>query len=157
VRAWRPSHIAAATASPEKAQAWGVPADHIFEFWDWVGGRYSLWSSVSLACVVALQDGAFDRLLAGAADVDAHFKSMPFAQNAPAIAAAVQMWNREARGRGSYAHVPYAERLRQLPAYMQQLEMESNGKRVTRDGKRLRQASAGVTWGTAGTNGQHSY
>lgn len=157
VRAWGPAHVAAATASPEKAQAWGVPAEHVFEFWDWVGGRYSLWSSVSLACVVALADGAFDRLLAGAADMDAHFKSTPFERNVPAIAAAVQMWNREARGRGSYALVPYAERLRLLPAYMQQLEMESNGKRVTRDGQPLARPSAGVTWGTAGTNGQHSY
>jgi len=108
-------------------------------------------------CVVALQDGAFDCLLAGAADMDAHFKSTPFERNVPAIAAAVQMWNREARGRGSYALVPYAERLRLLPAYMQQLEMESNGKRVTREGQPLARPSAGVTWGTAGTNGQHSY
>jgi glucose-6-phosphate isomerase len=157
VRAWGPAHIAAATASPDKAQAWGVPADHIFEFWDWVGGRYSLWSSVSLACVVALEDGAFDRLLAGAADMDAHFKSTPFEQNVPAIAAAIQMWNREARGRSTYVMVPYAERLRQLPTYMQQLEMESNGKRVARNGKPIERPSAGVTWGTAGTNGQHSY
>ena len=116
VRAWGPAHIAAATASPEKARAWGVPAEHVFEFWDWVGGRYSLWSSVSLACVVALQDGAFDRLLGGAADMDAHFKSAPFEQNLPAIAARVQMWNREAVGPGSYALIPYAERLRLLPA-----------------------------------------
>ncbi len=129
----------------------------MFEFWDWVGGRYSLWSSVSLACVVALQDGAFDRLLGGGADMDAHFKSTPFALNVPAIAAAVQMWNREARGRASYALVPYAERLRLLPTYMQQLEMELNGKRVRRDGQALTRPSAGVTWGTAGTNGQHSY
>ena len=157
VRAWGPAHIAAATAAPEKAQAWGVPADHVFEFWDWVGGRYSLWSSVSLSCVVGLEDGVFDRLLAGAADMDDHFRTAPLATNLPAIAALLQVWNREARGCGSYALIPYAERLRLLPAYMQQLEMESNGKRVTRDGTSLTRASAGVTWGAAGTNGQHSF
>jgi glucose-6-phosphate isomerase len=157
VRAWGPAHLAAATAAPEKAQAWGVPADHVFEFWDWVGGRYSLWSSVSLSCVVGLEDGVFDRLLEGAADMDEHFRTVPLAMNLPAIAALVQMWNREARGHGPYALIPYAERLRLLPAYMQQLEMESNGKHVTRDGKSLMRPSAGVTWGAAGTNGQHSF
>jgi len=157
VRAWGPAHIAAATAAPEKARTWGVPGDRVFEFWDWVGGRYSLWSSVSLSCVVGLEDGVFDRILTGAAEMDEHFRTAPFAGNLPALAAAVQMWNREARGRGSYALIPYAERLRQLPAYMQQLEMESNGKHVTRDGKTLARPSAGVTWGAAGTNGQHSF
>ena len=157
VRAWGPAYIAAATAAPEKARAWGVPSENVFAFWDWVGGRYSLWSSVSLACVIALQDGAFDRLLSGAAEMDAHFKSAPFERNVPAVAAAIQMWNREARERSSYALIPYAERLRLLPAYMQQLEMESNGKGVTREGVPLARASAGVTWGAAGTNAQHSF
>lgn len=157
VRAWKPKFIAAATAAPEKAKAWGVPEAHIFPFWDWVGGRYSLWSSVSLACVIAWPDGAFERFLSGAAEMDAHFKSAPFAQNLPAIAAAVQMWNREPLKHGSYAMIPYAERLRLLPSYLQQLEMESNGKHVTREGEPLAHSSCGVTWGAAGTNAQHSF
>ncbi len=137
VRAWGPKHIAAATAAPDKAVAWGVPADNVFPFWDWVGGRYSLWSSVSLACAIALAAGPYQRLLAGAAEMDAHFRDAPFARNLPALSAAVQMWNREALGHGSYALIPYSERLRLLPAYMQQLEMESNGKGVSRDGESL--------------------
>jgi glucose-6-phosphate isomerase len=157
VRAWGPARIAAASAAPEKAVAWGVAAEDVFPFWDWVGGRYSLWSSVSLVCEIALTHGAFFRMLEGAEEMDAHFKATPFAHNLPAIAAAVQMWNREALGHGSYALVPYSERMRLLPAYMQQLEMESNGKGVTRDGAALTRSAAGVTWGAAGTNAQHSF
>ncbi|MGE0597749.1 MAG: glucose-6-phosphate isomerase [Hyphomonadaceae bacterium] len=157
VRAWDPAHLAAATAAPEKAEAWGVKREHVFPFWDWVGGRYSLWSAVGLSCAVALKDGAFERLLSGAAEMDEHFRTAPFARNAPAVSAAVQMWNREALGRGSYAMIPYSERLRLLPTYLQQLEMESNGKGVTRDGEPLTRSACGVTWGAAGTNAQHSF
>lgn len=157
VRAWGPKHIAAATAAPQKAIEWGVPAAHVFPFWDWVGGRYSLWSSASLACAIALASGPYQRLLAGAAEMDAHFRDAPFARNLPAISAAVQMWNREALGHGSYAHVPYSERLRLLPAFLQQLEMESNGKGVSRDGAALARSACAVTWGAAGTNAQHSF
>lgn len=157
VRAWGPAHLAAATAAPEKAIAWGAPVENVFAFWDWVGGRYSLWSSVSLACAVGLIDGAFEALLAGAAEMDAHFRNAPFRANLPALSAAIQMWNREALGHGSYALIPYSERLRLLPAYLQQLEMESNGKRVTRDGEALQRSACAVTWGAAGTNAQHSF
>jgi len=157
VRAWGPAHLAAATAAPDKAIAWGVPPQNVFAFWDWVGGRYSLWSSASLVCAVALRDHSFDRLLAGAAEMDAHFRDTPFASNLPALSAAVQMWNREALGHGSYALIPYAERLRLMPAWAQQLEMESNGKGVTRDGVPLQRSACAVTWGAAGTNAQHSF
>lgn len=157
VRAWGPARIAAATAAPARAIAWGVAEADVFPFWDWVGGRYSLWSSVSLVCELALGHGAFARLLQGAAGMDAHFRHTPFARNLPAISAAVQMWNREALGHGSYAMIPYSERLRLLPAYLQQLEMESNGKRVTREGATLLRSACGVTWGAAGTNAQHSF
>ncbi len=157
VRAWGPAHLAAATAAPEKATAWGVPAENVFAFWDWVGGRYSLWSSVSLVCAVGLIDGAFEALLCGAAEMDAHFRAAPFAENLPALSAAIQMWNREALGHDSYALIPYSERLRLLPAYLQQLEMESNGKRVTREGEALQRSACAVTWGAAGTNAQHSF
>ncbi|MGE3251239.1 MAG: glucose-6-phosphate isomerase [Hyphomonadaceae bacterium] len=158
-RAWLGSHatgrLVAVSAAPERAKAWG--ASEVFPFWDWVGGRYSLWSAIGLVLEIALQPGSFDRLLTGAAAMDAHFRDAPFAQNAPMLAAAVQAWNREALGRGGYALVPYAERLRLLPAYLQQLEMESNGKRVDRDGRVLARPAAGVTWGAAGTNAQHSF
>lgn len=157
VREWKPARIAAATAAPEKAIEWGVRPQDVFPFWDWVGGRYSLWSSVGLVCAIALQPGTFRALLEGAAEMDAHFRTTPFAQNLPALSAVIQMWNREALGHGSYAVIPYAERLRLLPAYMQQLEMESNGKRVSRDGEPIARSSCGVTWGAAGTNAQHSF
>jgi glucose-6-phosphate isomerase len=157
VRAWAPARIAAATAAPDKAVAWGVAEEDVFPFWDWVGGRYSLWSSVSLVCEIALKHGAFFNMLEGAEAMDEHFRDAPFAQNLPAISAAVQMWNREALGHGSYAVIPYSERLRLLPAYMQQLEMESNGKRVTRDGRPIERSACAVTWGAAGTNAQHSF
>lgn len=157
VRTWGPGHLAAATAAPETATAWGVPAENVFAFWDWVGGRYSLWSSVSLVCAIALKERAFERLLNGAAAMDAHFHRASFHKNLPAISAAVQMWNREALGHGSYAAIPYAERLRLAPAWLQQLEMESNGKRVNRDGAVLERSACAVTWGAAGTNAQHSF
>ncbi|MEQ1493540.1 MAG: glucose-6-phosphate isomerase, partial [Terricaulis sp.] len=157
VRAWGPARIAAATAAPEKAVAWGVAAEDVFPFWDWVGGRYSLWSSVSLVCEIALTHGVFFRMLEGAEEMDNHFRDAPFADNLPALSAAIQMWNREALGHGSYALIPYAERLRLLPTWAQQLEMESNGKGVTRDGAPLERSSCAVTWGVAGTNAQHSF
>ncbi|HVY84507.1 MAG TPA: glucose-6-phosphate isomerase [Caulobacterales bacterium] len=157
VRNWGPAIITAATAAPEKAVAWGVKPEHVFPFWDWVGGRYSLWSSVSLVAEIALEHGVFNDLLDGAAEMDAHFRSAPFTENLPALAAAIQHWNRQALGHSSYAMIPYSERLRLLPAYLQQLEMESNGKGVNREGKPLAQSSAVVTWGAAGTNAQHSF
>jgi glucose-6-phosphate isomerase len=157
VRAWGPARIAAATAAPDKAVAWGVAESDVFPFWDWVGGRYSLWSSVSLVCEIALQHGVFFRMLEGAEEMDGHFRAAPFTSNLPALAAAIQMWNREALGHGSYALIPYSERLRLLPAYLQQLEMESNGKGVSREGEALARSACAVTWGAAGTNAQHSF
>lgn len=157
--------IAAVTAAPARASAWGVGEDLIFPFWDWVGGRYSLWSAVGLSCEIAFSRSAgtqperttFDRFLAGAAAMDAHFFDAPFERNAPLLSAAVQHWNRAALGRASYAIVPYAHRLQLLPSYLQQLEMESNGKRVTRDGAALTTPASVVTWGAAGANAQHSF
>ncbi|MGE3141715.1 MAG: glucose-6-phosphate isomerase [Hyphomonadaceae bacterium] len=160
-RDWLGAHaggrIAAVTAAPEKAAAWGVDEANIFPFWDWVGGRYSLWSAIGLVLEIALQDNAFGRLCEGARAMDTHFESAPFEANAPALAAAVQVWNREARGCGSYALIPYAHRLQMLPAYLQQLEMESNGKRVDREGRPIARPAAFVTWGAAGTVAQHSF
>ncbi|MGQ0534181.1 MAG: glucose-6-phosphate isomerase, partial [Caulobacteraceae bacterium] len=157
VRAWGPARTAAATAAPDKAVAWGVAESDVFPFWDWVGGRYSLWSSVSLVCEIVLTHGVFFRMLVGAEGMDNHFRDAPFAQNLPAISAAVQTWNREPLGHSSYAVIPYAERLRLLPSWLQQLEMESNGKGVTRGGAPLERPACAVTWGAAGTNAQHSF
>jgi len=160
-RAWLGDHakgkLAAVTAAPEKATAWGVAPDAIFPFWDSIGGRYSVWSAVGLVLEIALREDAFARMRAGASAMDAYFAETPFAQNAIALSACAQMANRELYGRGSYALIPYAHRLRLLPAYMQQLEMESNGKRVDRDGRPLARPSAGVTWGEPGTVAQHSF
>ncbi|MGE3303181.1 MAG: glucose-6-phosphate isomerase [Hyphomonadaceae bacterium] len=150
-------HFVAVSAAPEKAAAWGVRADRVFPFWDYVGGRYSLWSAVGLSAACALKPGAFEALLAGAAEMDAHFRDAPLRRNAPVMAAFVHLWNRAALNAASYVCAPYARRLQLLPAFLQQLEMESNGKRVTREGETLVRLAAGVTWGEPGTNSQHSF
>lgn len=150
-------HIAAVTAAPERASAWGAAPEMLFPFRDWVGGRYSLWSAVGLSADCALQEGAFDALLTGANDMDAHFRAVPLARNAPFVAACVQMLNRTHFGAHSYVVAPYARRLALLAPFLQQLEMESNGKSIGRDGKPVRHLAAAVTWGDVGTNAQHSF
>ncbi len=149
-----PAQIAAVSAAPEKARAWGAGA--VFPFWDWVGGRYSLWSAVGLTTEIALQPGVFDALLEGAAAMDAHAFDAPLDANLPFRAACAQSFNR-LLGHTSTATIPYARRLQLLPAFMQQLEMESNGKGVDAEGRPLARLAAGVTWGDAGTNAQHSF
>jgi glucose-6-phosphate isomerase len=151
------AHFAAVSAAPDKAQAFGVDPDRVFAFWDWVGGRFSVWSAVGLSCAIALGWEAFEGFLGGAAAMDAHFVSAPLARNAPVLLAMAQIWNRNGLGRGARAVVPYAQRLRLLPAFLQQLEMESNGKRVRRDGRPVLRATAPVVFGDAGTNGQHAF
>jgi len=146
--------IVAVTAAPERAQSWG--AGEVFPFWDWVGGRYSLWSAVGLTCEIALPPGAFDMLLDGARAMDAHAFETPLADNLPFRAACAQSFNR-LLGARSTATIPYARRLALLPAWLQQLEMESNGKGVDADGLPLARLAAGVTWGEPGTNAQHSF
>jgi glucose-6-phosphate isomerase len=150
-------HLVAVSAAPDRAQAFGVPADQVFAFWDWVGGRYSLWSAVGLSCAVALGDDVFERLLAGAAVLDAHVRDAPLAQNAPVLLALAHVFNRDGLGRPIRAVVPYAQRLRLFPAFLQQLEMESNGKRVTAQGAPVAHATAAAVFGDAGTNGQHAF
>jgi glucose-6-phosphate isomerase len=151
------SHLVAVSAAPDKAQAFGVPADQVFGFWDWVGGRYSIWSSVGLSCAVALGYDVFERMLAGALAMDAHFKSAPLALNAPVLLALAHIFNRNGLERPIRAVVPYAQRLRLFAAFLQQLEMESNGKRVTADGRPAPHATAASVFGDAGTNGQHAF
>jgi len=151
------SHLVAVSAAPDKAQAFGVPADQVFGFWDWVGGRYSIWSSVGLSCAVALGYDVFARLLSGAATMDEHFRTAPLETNASVLLALAHVFNRNGLGRPIRAVVPYAQRLRLFAAFLQQLEMESNGKRVTAVGAPAPHATAASVFGDAGTNGQHAF
>lgn len=149
--------LVAVTAKPAVAKAWGVAEEAIFPFWDWVGGRYSLWSAVSLAAELALEPGVFDALLTGARAMDAHFATTPLDANLPILAALVAHWNRAVLGHGSTATIVYAHRLRLLVDWLQQLEMESNGKGVDLSGASLPAPAAGVTWGGVGASAQHSF
>jgi len=146
----------AVTANRKGVEAFDIPSNQIFDFWDWVGGRYSVWSAVGLSLQLAFGPEAFDGFLKGAAKMDEHFRDQPLQENLPVMMAMVGIWNRNVLGYSSLAIIPYARRLRKLTAFLQQLEMESNGKRITRDG-----GDAGLTcpiiWGDEGTNGQHAF
>ncbi len=150
-------HLIAVTAAPDRALAFGTPQEQVFAFWDWVGGRYSLWSAVGLSCAIALGFEAFEHLLAGAAAMDAHFQSAPLDRNLPVVLALAHIFNRNGMQRPARAVIPYAQRLRLFPAFLQQLEMESNGKRVSALGISLIRGSATTVFGDAGTNGQHAF
>ncbi len=150
--------LIAATANVGKAREFGVAEDAILPLWDWVGGRYSLWSAVSFALLAALGDQCFRDFLAGAGEMDAHAIDAPDPQNIPLRHALVAIWNRNALGYGSQAVLPYDHRLRLLPAYLQQLVMESLGKSVLADGSAAVAASTvPVLWGGSGTDCQHSF
>ena len=151
------AHLVAVSAAPDKAQAFGAPEDQVFDFWDWVGGRYSIWSAVSLSCAVALGYEAFAAMLSGAHAMDRHFQTAPLDANAPVLLALAHVFNRNGLDRPIRAVVPYAQRLRLLAAFLQQLEMESNGKRVTALGAPVAHATAASVFGDAGTNGQHAF
>jgi glucose-6-phosphate isomerase len=151
----RDRHFIGVTAAPERAGAFGC--GRTFAFRDWVGGRYSLWSAVSLSCVIALGSEAFDGLLAGARSMDDHFVSAPLERNAPVLLAMAQVWNVDGLDRPARTVAPYAHALRRLPAFLQQLEMESNGKRVRRDGSAVTRQTCPVVFGEPGTNGQHAF
>ncbi|MGH8633639.1 MAG: glucose-6-phosphate isomerase, partial [Burkholderiales bacterium] len=150
-------HLCAVTADPARAITFGVPADRVFRTWDWVGGRYSLCSAVGLPVALALGMERFEELRAGARAMDEHFARAPLERNLPVVMGLLEVWNVNFLGCGARAVLPYDERLRLLPAYLQQLEMESCGKSVTRDGSRAGHATAPVTWGSTGTDGQHAY
>lgn len=149
--------MVAVTARPEIAGEWGVAKEQIFAFADGVGGRYSLWSAVGLSVMIAIGERAFSQLLAGAHNMDTHFRQASWAQNIPVIMGALRVWHRTYLGRPSYGIMPYAQHLARLPAWVQQLEMESNGKQVDRQGQRLNHPAAPLIWGEPGTNGQHSF
>ncbi len=150
-------HFIGVTAAPEKALRAGIPQDQLLLFGEWVGGRYSLWSSVGLTIAVSAGYGNFLRLLAGARDMDAHFRAAPPQRNMPVLLALLGIWYANFLDAESQAVIPYCERLLQLPCYLQQLDMESNGKSVTCAGERVRQASGPIVWGMTGTNSQHSF
>ncbi|MFN4288771.1 MAG: glucose-6-phosphate isomerase [Brevundimonas sp.] len=149
------SHLIGVSAAPERARAFGC--GEVIGFADWVGGRFSLWSGVGLSCAIALGWPTFSRLLDGARAMDAHFLSAPLGASAPVLMALAEVWNVNALGRHARSVAPYAHRLRRLPAYLQQLEMESNGKSVGRMGQRLDHHTAPVVFGEPGTNGQHAF
>ncbi|MGZ6038054.1 MAG: glucose-6-phosphate isomerase, partial [Phenylobacterium sp.] len=151
------SHLVAVSAALKETAAFGVPDDHVFGFGDWVGGRYSVWSPVGLSCVIGLGPEVFERLLGGAAAMDAHFQAARLEASAPVLLALAHVFNRNGMGRPVRAVVPYAQRLHLLPNFLQQLEMESNGKQVTKAGKPAPEHTAQAVFGDAGTNVQHAF
>jgi glucose-6-phosphate isomerase len=150
-------HVAAVSTNAPAMDAFGISADHRFTMWDWVGGRYSVWSAVGLVAEIVLGSGKFTEFLRGARDVDAHFSSAPLERNLPVLMGLLGVWNRTFLGLPTLAVLPYDTRLARLPAYLQQLEMESNGKSVTLDGEPVDFATAPVVWGEPASNAQHSF
>ncbi|MHA7680155.1 glucose-6-phosphate isomerase [Cupriavidus sp. PET2-C1] len=151
------SHFAAVSTNVEAVRAFGIDPAHMFEFWDWIGGRFSLWSSVGLSIALAVGFDAFEDLLIGGRAMDAHFSSAPLAQNMPVVLGMLGIWYRNFFGMPTSCMAPYSTSLELFPAFLQQLEMESNGKSVQLDGRHVRAHTAPVVWGSAGTNGQHAY
>jgi len=150
-------HFAAVSTRLDLVAQFGVKADRVFGFWDWVGGRYSIWSSIGLALAIAIGPRHYEDFLRGGGDVDAHFREAPVEDNIPVLMALLGVWRRNVWGDATHAVIPYDQRLARFPAYLQQLDMESNGKSVTRAGEPARMASAPVIWGEPGTNGQHAF
>ncbi|MBM3549191.1 MAG: glucose-6-phosphate isomerase [Alphaproteobacteria bacterium] len=149
-------HFVAVSTARDAVAAFGIIRENTFGFWDWVGGRYSLWSAIGLPLMIAIGPENFDRLLEGAHAVDRHFRDSSLDANIPVAMALVGIWNTNFLGARAQAVLPYDHRLRRFPAYLQQLEMESNGKRVDREGKPVRHATCPVVFGEPGTNGQHA-
>ena len=151
------AHFAAVSTNGAAMDAFDIAADARFAMWDWVGGRYSLWSAVGLVIELAIGTANFESMLAGAHAMDRHFRSAPWADNLPVLLGLIADWNRNALDCASHAVLPYSQRLARLPGYLQQLEMESLGKSVMRDGNRVAGNTGAVIWGEAGSNGQHSF
>ncbi|MCC5963397.1 MAG: glucose-6-phosphate isomerase [Rhodobacteraceae bacterium] len=151
------AQFAAVSTSAERTAAFGIAPERVLGFADWVGGRYSLWGPIGLGLMMAVGAQDFDALLAGGRAMDTHFLDAPLAQNMPVLLAMVGVWHNQICGHATRAVLPYDQRLARLPAYLQQLEMESNGKRVDMDGRDLDRHSGPVVWGEPGTNGQHAF
>lgn len=150
-------HFVAVTNNVEAATDFGITADNIYEIWDWVGGRYSLWSAIGLPIALYLGMDHFEELLEGAHVMDQHFKTAPLEENMPVIMAMLGVWYNNFHQSQSHAVMPYSQYLRRLPAYLQQLDMESNGKTIDRDGERVDYLTGPIIWGEPGTNGQHAF
>ena len=156
-RAAADRHLVAVSANVEAARAFGIPASRVLPMWDFVGGRYSVWSAVGLVVALAIGTPGFRAFLRGAAALDDHFRTAPWHENLPVLLALAGIWNRNALGPASECVVPYHDYLAELPAFLQQLEMESLGKQVTPEGTRVMQRTAPVIWGNVGTNAQHAF
>ncbi len=150
-------HFVALSTNTEAVTEFGIDSANMFEFWDWVGGRYSLWSAIGLPIAVAIGMDRFEELLAGGRAMDDHFRTAPLEANLPVILALIGVWNTDFLGADTYAVLPYDQYLHRLPAYLQQADMESNGKYVTRDGGRVDYPTGPILFGEPGTNGQHSF
>jgi len=151
------SHLVGVTANIAAAERFGILPDNIFEFWDFVGGRYSIWSSVGLPLAIAIGMGQFRAFLNGAHALDEHFRTAPFLENMPVLLGLLGIWDHNFWQCQTHAVIPYDDGLKKLPDYLQQLEMESNGKRVKQDGRVVNHQTAPVIWGGVGCNGQHAY
>jgi glucose-6-phosphate isomerase len=152
-----PQHFAAVSVNHRAMDEFGVHPQYRFKMWDWVGGRYSLWSSIGVSVAIAIGARNFEAFLAGGHALDEHFRSTPWAQNLPVLMGLIGVWNINFMQLPTLAVLPYDDSLRRFPAYLQQLEMESNGKSVMLDGRPVQCATAAVIWGEAGNNGQHSF
>ena len=150
-------HFVALSTNTKSVKEFGIAEENIFEFWDWVGGRYSLWSAIGLSIALAVGYENFEQLLKGANETDTHFRTADFKENVPVIMALVGIWYRNFYGAGTYAILPYSQYLDRFPAYLQQGDMESNGKSVDRNGNYVEYETGPIIWGEPGTNGQHAF
>src|ERR1700689_4770904 len=152
-----PQHFAAVSVNARAMDEFGVHPEYRFAMWDWVGGRYSVWSAIGVSLAIAIGERNFLDFLAGGHQVDEHFRSAPWQENLPVLMGLIAVWNINFMNLPTLAVLPYDDSLRRFPAYLQQLEMESNGKSVLLDGKPAQCHTAAVIWGEAGNNGQHSF
>jgi len=150
-------HFIAISTNAREVAKFGINPDHMFEFWDWVGGRYSLWSAIGMPIAIAIGMDRFKELLLGAHEMDEHFRTAPLEKNLPVIMAMLGIWYNNFFGSDTHAIIPYDQYLNRLPAYLQQLDMESNGKRVDREGQPVDYATGQIIWGELGSNGQHAF
>lgn len=150
-------HFVAVSTATDKVTSFGIDKDNMFEFWEWVGGRYSVWSAIGLPVALYIGFDNFKQLLQGAEEMDVHFRNTPFAKNIPVLLAVLGVWYNNFMDADSIAVLPYDQYMSLLPSYLQQADMESNGKYVTTENKRVDYSTGPILWGEAGTNGQHAF